>query len=63
MEKDGSNYTEQELKDIRAFLFKLADMDYTIFLKHKLREQEFDDNSNQLKKEPTENIETNKIEY
>lgn len=41
MEKDGTKYTEQEIKEIRAFLFKLADMDYQIFLKQKLREEEF----------------------
>lgn len=41
MEKDGAKYTEQEIIEIRAFLFKLADMDYQIFLKQKLREEEF----------------------
>ena len=41
LEKDGSVYTDEQVIEIKNFLFKLAEMDYSIFLKQKMRELEF----------------------
>ena len=42
LEKDGSVYTDDEILQIRDFLYKLAEMDYEVFLKMKIRELEFE---------------------
>lgn len=42
LQKDGSVYTEEEILKIKTFLFQLAEMDYAVFLKLKLRELEFE---------------------
>ncbi len=41
LEKDGSTYTDQEVIEIREFLYMLAELDYKAFLKHQTREKEF----------------------
>lgn len=41
LQKDGSVYTEEQVIEIKNFLYKLAEMDYSIFLKQKIRELEF----------------------
>ena len=41
LQKDGSVYTDEQVIEIKNFLFKLAEMDYSIFLKQKLRALEF----------------------
>ena len=42
LQKDGSVYTDDEVLEIRNFLYKLAEMDYEVFLKLKTREAEFE---------------------
>ena len=51
LESDGSIYSEQEIKEIRDFLYLLAELDYDVYLKQKLRDQEFKN-----KKENDENF-------
>ena len=41
LQKDGSVYTDEQVIEIKNFLYKLAEMDYSIFLKQKIRELEF----------------------
>jgi hypothetical protein len=41
LQKDGSVYTDEQVIEIKNFLYKLAEMDYSIFLKQKTRELEF----------------------
>lgn len=41
LQKDGSVYTDEQVIEIKNFLYKLAEMDYSIFLKQKMREIEF----------------------
>lgn len=41
LQKDGSVYTDEQVIEIKNFLYKLAEMDYSIFLKQKMRELEF----------------------
>ena len=41
LQKDGSVYTDEQVIEIKNFLYKLAEMDYRIFLKQKMRELEF----------------------
>lgn len=41
LDKDGSKYSNEEILEIREFLYKLADLDYEVFLKQKVRELEF----------------------
>jgi hypothetical protein len=42
LQKDGSVYTDDEILEIRDFLYKLAEMDYEVFLKMKIRDMEFE---------------------
>lgn len=56
LQKDGSQYTDEEVTQIREFLYKLAEMDYQIFLKQKLRDQEFEN-----EKQQTENNELKQV--
>ena len=42
LQKGGSVYTDDEILEIRDFLYKLAEMDYEVFLKLKTRELEFE---------------------
>lgn len=41
LESDGSIYSEQEVIEIRDFLYMLAELDYGVYEKHKKREAEF----------------------
>lgn len=41
LQNDGSTYTDQEVLIIREFLYKLADLDYELFLAQQKRELEF----------------------
>ena len=41
LQKDGSIYTDEQIIEIKNFLYKLAEMDYSIFLKQKQRNVEF----------------------
>jgi len=43
LEKDGSKYSNEEVLEIREFLYKMADLDYEVFLKQKIRDKEFED--------------------
>jgi hypothetical protein len=40
LEKDGSVYTEEEVSQIRDFLYMLAELDYNVFLKNKNKASE-----------------------
>ncbi len=42
LQSDGSVYSDQDIIEIRDYLYKLAEMDYEVFLKLKLREEEFE---------------------
>lgn len=42
IEKDGSKYTDEDVFEIREFLYMLAELDYEVFLKHKLRDLEYE---------------------
>ena len=41
LQKDGSIYTDEQIIEIKNFLYKLAEMDFSIFLKQKQRDVEF----------------------
>lgn len=43
LEKDGSKYSNEEILEIREFLYKMADLDYEVFLKQKIRDTEFEE--------------------
>ena len=43
LEKDGSKYSNEEVLEIREFLYKMADLDYEVFLKQKIRDKEFEE--------------------
>jgi hypothetical protein len=47
LQSDGSVYTDQDIIEIRDFLYKLAEMDYEVFLKLKQRELEFEKEKHQ----------------
>ena len=57
LEKDGSVYSEEDIKEIRKFLFKLAEMDYEVYLKLKKRENEFEKEKENQKNESENNSE------
>ena len=38
LESDGSKYTDEEVLQIRDFLYMLAELDYKVYLKQKQRE-------------------------
>jgi hypothetical protein len=42
LESDGSEYTNEEVLEIREFLYMLAELDYQVYLKQKQRELEFE---------------------
>ena len=42
LEKDGSKYSDAEVLEIRDFLYRMAALDYQVYLKEKLREMEFE---------------------
>ena len=42
LQKDGSVYTDEDIIEIRDFLYKLAEMDYEVFLKLKKKEETFE---------------------
>ncbi|MDI1354217.1 MAG: hypothetical protein PSX36_04840 [bacterium] len=43
LESDGSKYSNEEILEIREFLYKMADLDYEVFLKQKIRDKEFEE--------------------
>lgn len=43
LEKDGSKYSNEEILEIREFLYKMADLDYEVFFKQKIRDKEFEE--------------------
>lgn len=40
LQKEGSVYTDEEVSQIRDFLYMLADLDYKVFLKTQKKEKE-----------------------
>lgn len=47
LESDGSKYTNEEVLEIREFLYMLAELDYQVYLKQKQRELEFEKEKNE----------------
>ena len=43
LESDGSKYTDEEVLQIRDFLYMLAELDYKVYLKQKIRDKEFEE--------------------
>lgn len=41
LEKNGSVYTDEEVIQIRDFLYRMAELDHQVYLKSKQREAEF----------------------
>lgn len=42
LQKDGSVYSDEEVLKIRDFLYRLAEIEYEAFQRHKLRDLEFE---------------------
>lgn len=42
LESDGSKYSDEEVLQIRDYLYMLAELDYEVYLKQKKRELEFE---------------------
>lgn len=42
LEKEGSIYTDEQVIEIRDFLYRIAELDYEVFVKTKIREMEFE---------------------
>ena len=42
LEKGGLNYTDEEVLAIREFLYMIAELDYEVYSKERLRELEFE---------------------
>lgn len=42
LESDGSKYSDEEVSQIRDYLYMLAELDYEVYLKQKKRELEFE---------------------
>ena len=51
LESDGSKYTNEEVLEIREFLYMLAELDYQVYLKQKLRELEFENEKQKTEEE------------
>lgn len=51
LESDGSRYSNEEILEIREFLYMLAELDYEVYLKQKFRELEFKKEKQKLEEE------------
>ena len=51
LESDGSKYTNEEVLEIREFLYMLAELDYQVYLKQKTRELEFENEKQNTEEE------------
>ncbi len=51
LESDGSKYTNEEVLEIREFLYMLAELDYQVYLKQKQRELEFENEKQKTEEE------------
>jgi len=51
LESDGSKYTDEEVLQIRDFLYMLAELDYQVYLKQKQRELEFENEKQKTEEE------------
>lgn len=51
LESDGSKYTNEEVLEIREFLYMLAELDYQVYLKQKTREVEFENEKQKIEEE------------
>ncbi len=51
LESDGSTYTNEEVLEIREFLYMLAELDYQVYLKQKQRELEFENEKQKTEEE------------
>lgn len=45
LQRDGSVYTDEEVSQIRDFLYMLAELDYKVFLKMQKKEAETRENN------------------
>lgn len=48
LQKDGSVYTDEEVSQIRDFLYKMAELDYEVFQKTKQKESEIQEEKRSL---------------
>ena len=48
LQKDGSVYTDEEVAQIREFLYKMAELDYEVYQKTKQKESEIKDEKRSL---------------
>ena len=51
LESDGSKYCDEEVLQIRDFLYMLAELDYKVYLKQKERELEFENEKQKTEEE------------
>ncbi|MBC7694482.1 MAG: hypothetical protein H7141_03450 [Burkholderiales bacterium] len=51
LESDGSKYTNEEVLEIREFLYMLAELDYQVYLKQRQRELEFENEKQKTEEE------------
>ena len=54
LNRNGLNYTDEEINQIREFIYVLAEIDYEIFIRH-LQEEAEKENSNDVKIIPINN--------
>ena len=48
LQKDGSSYSDEEVSQIRDFLYKIANLDYEVYEKKKQKESEIKDEKRSL---------------
>jgi hypothetical protein len=51
LESDGSKYTDEEVLQIRDFLYLLAELDYKVYLKQKQREIDLENEKQKTEEE------------
>lgn len=51
LESDGSKYTDEEVLQIRDFLYMLAELDYKVYLKQKQREIDLENEKQKTEEE------------
>ena len=51
LESDGSKYSDEEVLQIRDFLYMLAELDYKVYLKQKQREIDFENEKQKTEEE------------
>lgn len=62
LNKDGITYTDEEVKEIREFLYMLAEIDYKIFRQRMEKEQEKVNETKVVQLNTNQNTQTNDTE-